>query len=165
MHDTGNVTAGRLTATSGSTQPESGAQLKNHSLESKYSLRSLRRNIKGLSYSDPDGTNNITSSKRLRNLTAKVCEISWPKRRKLNFYSDSRSLATTPKTRLRQFMPAQDGSLQSASLEEIQKISPSRSKFNCEVAKFVSGSHSEEFHQRQNQCGRERGTEMSFHNT
>ncbi|XP_042420703.1 uncharacterized protein LOC122008874 isoform X1 [Zingiber officinale] len=161
VHDTGNVTAGRLTSISGSTQPESGVQLKNHSSESRYSLRSLSRNSKGLSYSGPDGTSNITSSKRSRNLTAKVCEISWPKRRKLNCYSDS-ILATTPRIRLNQFRPAQEGNccsskrcLESASFEEIQKISPSRSMLNCAVAKVVTGSHSEELHQRQNQCGRE----------
>ncbi|XP_074565003.1 uncharacterized protein LOC141821483 [Curcuma longa] len=160
VHDVGN--GGRLTATSDSTQPASGVPSLNQSSEHRYSLRSLSRDGKVLSYSDPDGSSNITSSKRSRNLAAKSCEISWPKKRKLNCYSDS-ILATTPRIRLHQLMPAQEGncysskrSLDSASFEEIQKTtSPVGSMLNYEEVKAVSGSHLEEFHQMQNQCERQ----------
>ncbi|XP_042379442.1 uncharacterized protein LOC121971948 isoform X3 [Zingiber officinale] len=160
VHDVGK--GGRLTATSDSTRPASGVPSLNHSSEPRYSLRSLSRDGKVLSYSDPDGSSNITSSKSSRNLAAKACEISWPKKRKLNCYSDS-ILATTPRIRLHQRMLAHEGncystkrSLDSASFEEIQKTtSPVGSTLNYEGVKAVSGSHLEEFHQRQNQCERE----------
>ncbi|KAG1363757.1 titin [Cocos nucifera] len=68
--------------------------------EAHYSLRSLSSHQKNLGSFRLIGTNATSSSKRSREIVAPACEISWPKRRKLEGRSDI-ILATSPRMRFK----------------------------------------------------------------
>ncbi|CAL9084509.1 unnamed protein product [Musa textilis] len=134
----------------------------NHSSGPQYLKRSLTNHGKTFCYSELNGIGNETSSKRLRRLMTNACEISWPKRRKLNCFSD-RILATSPRIRFHQLQYTQEDtccsskrSSQIAPFEEMQITpSPSGTMLNSDTADADWRSHSEVYHQSKKQCVRE----------
>ncbi|WOK93533.1 hypothetical protein Cni_G02233 [Canna indica] len=132
-----------------------------HSSESRYFIRSLKWHEKAHTSSELNGTGKATNSKRSRK-TAEACEISWPKRRKLNCYSDG-ILATTPRIRLHQLLHTQEDtlgtnkrSLEGVSLVEMQtRQSPSGSMLTSDLYNIDLESHSEDNHQSRKQYERE----------
>ncbi|CAD5173536.1 unnamed protein product [Musa acuminata subsp. malaccensis] len=133
----------------------------NHSSGPQYLTRSLKRHGKTFCYSELNRTSNETSSKQLRRLMTNACEISWPKRRKLNCFSDR--ILTTPRIRFHQLQYTQEDtccsskrSSQITPFEEMQiSPSPSGTLLNSDTADADRRSHSEVYHQSKKQCVRE----------
>ncbi|RWW19315.1 hypothetical protein GW17_00016646 [Ensete ventricosum] len=134
----------------------------NHSSGPQYLTRSLKKHEKTFCYSELNGAGNETSSKRLRRLMTNACEISWPKRRKLNCFSD-RIVATSPRIRFHQLQDTQEDTCcsskqgsQIAPFEEMQITpSPSGTMLNSDTANADWRSHPEVYHQSKKQCVRE----------
>ncbi|XP_010928084.2 uncharacterized protein [Elaeis guineensis] len=77
--------------------------------EARYSLRSLSSQQKNLGSFRLIGINATSSSKRSRDIVAPACEISWPKRRKLEGRSNN-ILATSPRMRFKPLLHVHKGS-------------------------------------------------------
>ncbi|XP_010943285.2 uncharacterized protein [Elaeis guineensis] len=132
--------------------------------EARYFLRSLTSQRKNLDSCGLVGTNDAHSSKQSMETFAPACEISWPKRRKMEGRSNN-ILATSPRVRFKPLLHVQKGSgCRSKVSSKIAlgdgmelKSSPLPSKLKSEIANTVLECPPEVLHSSKKLCVREDG--------